>query len=71
MTECDDGMYDNQPRTVATCSSSSDISARQRFHKFQPHNRTLEVGSFLECVVESTTVTHSSADWWDILLPLA
>ncbi len=37
---------------------------------FQPHNRTLEVGS-LEWVVESTTVTHSSADWWDILLPLA
>ena len=23
----------------------------------------------LEWVVESTTVTHSSADWWDILLP--
>ena len=22
-------------------------------------------------VVESTTVTHSSADWWDLLLPLA
>ena len=25
----------------------------------------------LELEVESTTVTHSSADWWDILLPLA
>ena len=25
----------------------------------------------LEWVVESTTVTHSSADWWDLLLPLA
>ena len=25
----------------------------------------------LEWEVESTTVTHSSADWWDILLPLA
>ena len=24
-----------------------------------------------EWEVESTTVTHSSADWWDILLPLA
>ena len=24
----------------------------------------------LEWEVESTTVTHSSADWWDILLPL-
>ena len=32
--------------------------------RFPPHNRTLGVG-------ESTTVTHSSADWWDILLPLA
>ena len=47
--------------------SSSDISAGQRF---QPHNRTLEVGS-LEWVVETTIVTHSSADWWDLLLPLA
>ena len=25
----------------------------------------------LEWVVASTTVTHSSVDWWDILLPLA
>ena len=25
----------------------------------------------LEWVVESTTATHSSADWWDLLLPLA
>ena len=25
----------------------------------------------VESVVESTTVTHSSADWWDLLLPLA
>ena len=25
----------------------------------------------LEWEVESTTVTHSSADWWDHLLPLA
>ena len=49
-------------------SSSSDTSAGQCF---QPHNRTLEVGSFLEWMVESTTVTHSSADWWDLLLPLA
>ena len=30
--------------------------------------RTL--GDF-EWEVESTTVTHSSADWWDLLLPLA
>ena len=28
-------------------------------------------GGFLEWEVESTTVTHSSADWWDLLLPLA
>ena len=26
---------------------------------------------FLEWAVESTTVTHSSADWWGLLLPLA
>ena len=25
----------------------------------------------IEWEVESTTVTHSSADWWDLLLPLA
>ena len=25
----------------------------------------------LEWEVESTTVTHSSADWWDLLRPLA
>ena len=25
----------------------------------------------LKWEVESTTVTHSSADWWDLLLPLA
>ena len=54
----------------ASSSSSSDASAGQRF---QPHNRTLEVHGefFLEWVVESTTVTHSSADWWDLLLSLA
>ena len=28
-------------------------------------------GGGLEWAVESTTVTHSSADWWDLLLPLA
>ena len=64
-------IYVKAPRLKKQChnlsSSSSDTSAGQRF---QPHNRTLEVGS-LEWVVESTTVTHSSADWWDILLPLA
>ena len=29
-----------------------------------PHYRTL---GDLEWEVESTTVTHSSADWWDLL----
>ena len=28
-------------------------------------------GGGVEWVVESMTVTHSSADWWDLLLPLA
>ena len=28
-------------------------------------------GGGVEWVVESTIVTHSSADWWDVLLPLA
>ena len=35
---------------------------------FQPHRRT---SGGVEREVESTTVTHSSADWWDLLLPLA
>ena len=46
-------------------SSSSQYCAGQRL---APHIRTL---GDLEWEVESTTVTHSSADWWDILLPLA
>ena len=46
-------------------SSSSQYCAGQRL---APHNRTL---GDLEWEVESTTVTHSSADWWDLLLPLA
>ena len=37
--------------------------AGQRFIAALSHN--------LEWGVESTTVTHSSADWWDLLLPLA
>ena len=28
-------------------------------------------GGGLERVVESTIVKHSSAEWWDLLLPLA
>ena len=46
-------------------SSSSFISAGQLFHSID----ALLGG--LEWEVESTTVTHASADWWDLLLPLA
>ena len=46
-------------------SSSSFISEGQLF---QPSRRT---SGGLEWEVESTIVTHSSADWWDLLLPLA
>ena len=46
-------------------SCSSQYCAGQRL---APHIRTL---GDLEWEVESTTVTHSSADWWDLLLPLA
>ena len=46
-------------------SSSSQYCAGQRL---VPHIRTL---GDLDWEVESTTVTHSSADWWDLLLPLA
>ena len=49
----------------SSSSSSSQYCAGQRL---APHNRTL---GDLEWEVESTTVTHSSADWWDLLLPLA
>ena len=47
-------------------SSSSDTSAEQRF---PPHIRTLEVGEF-RVGGGVHLVTHSSADWWDLLLPL-
>ena len=50
----------------SSSSSSSFFSAGQRF---PPHRRTS--GGVLEWAVESTTVTHSSADWWGLLLPLA
>ena len=36
--------------------------------RLAPHYRTR---GDLEWEVESTTVTHSSADWWGLLLPLA
>ena len=36
--------------------------------RLAPNYRTL---GDLEWEVESTTVTHSSPDWWDLLLPLA
>ena len=44
------------------------FSAGQRF---QPHANSHRRLGGLEQAVESTTVTHSSADWWDLLLPLA
>ena len=51
---------------ISSSSSSSFFRAGQRF---PPHRRTS--GGVLEWAVESTTVTHSSADWWGLLLPLA
>ena len=59
-----DAFYRGRNR-VSSSSSSSQYCAGQRL---APHNRTL---GDLEWEVESTTVTHSSADWWDLLLPLA
>ena len=47
-------------------SSSSSSSDTVQGSVLLPHYRTI-----LEWEVESTTVTHSSADWWDLLLPLA
>ena len=46
--------------------SSSSSSDTVQGSVLLPHYRTI-----LEWEVESTTVTHSSADWWDLLLPLA
>ena len=60
-----DAFYRGRNRVSSYSSSSSQYRAGQRL---APHNRTL---GDLEWEVESTTVTHSSADWWDILLPLA
>ena len=59
--------FNNYSRVMSSSSSSSFFSAGQRF---PPHRRT-SGGVFLEWAVESTTVTHSSADWWGLLLPLA
>ena len=53
------------PPKFLGANSSSFISAGRLF---QPHRRT---SGGLELEVESTAVTHSSEDWWDILLPLA
>ena len=39
--------------------------------RLAPHYRTLGDLEWEHWEVESTTVTHSSADWWDLLLPLA
>ena len=43
--------------------SSSSSSDTVQGSVLLPHYRTI-----LEWEVESTTVTHSSADWWDLLL---
>ena len=56
---------------VGVTSNESDTSSSSQYcagQRLAPHNRTL---GDLEWEVESTTVTHSSADWWDLLLPLA
>ena len=53
------------PIVCACLTSSSQYCVGQRL---APHIRTL---GDLEWEVEATTVTHSSADWWDLLLPLA
>ena len=55
-------------RLIRRSISSSSSSQYCAGHRLAPHNRTL---GDLEWEVESTTVTHSSADWWDHLLPLA
>ena len=44
------------------------LFVRSNKESLHTHYRTL---GDLEWEVESTTVTHSSADWWDLLLPLA
>ena len=44
------------------------ILCRAASSRLAPHYCTL---GDLEWEVDSTTVTHSSADWWDLLLPLA
>ena len=60
-------IFHGRIKSVTTpTSSSSFFSAGQLF---QPRRRTSRGG--LEWAVESTTVTHSSVDWWDLLLPLA
>ena len=53
---------------ITRFSSSSSSSDTVQGSRLAPHYRTL---GDLEWEVESTTVTHSSADWWDLLLPLA
>ena len=60
-------------RTLTITDSSS---ARQRSSSFfsvqgSVFSRIDALLGGLEWAVESTTVTHSSADWWDLLLPLA
>ena len=56
------------PAPQATSSSSSSFFSAEQL--FKPHRRTSR-GSRVGGGVKSTTVTHSSADWWDILLKQA
>ena len=51
-------------------SVKSNINGQSDYRAVR-QSRSGRTGGGLEWVVESTTVTHSSADWWDILLPLA
>ena len=43
----------------------------QTFAEVQAASAAYRTLGELEWEVESTTVTHSSAEWWDLLLPLA
>ena len=67
--EADYNFYNHlTPGLGDSSSSSSSDKAYCAGQRLAPHYRTL---GDLEWEVESATVTHSSADWWDLLLPLA
>ena len=68
--EADYNFYNHLALTPGLGDSSSSSSDTVQGQRLALHYRTL---GDLEWEVESTTVTgtHSSADWWDLLLPLA